>query len=310
LHISFPKNCTFRLRDYNRANIKVTGAGNIAGIAAICTGDNITISGCKNYGKITGATGNNGGIVASVIGVNVDKTAITSCVNYGDMSIASAAASATGGITGRATNPAGVDIKWCSNRGKITISANSTAGTGGIIGALAGNSSVRECFNLGDIETFTNTGGISGLINNKEAIYNCYNKGTITYATTTAVNNGGIAGNMTNIRTFDPGAPVEYCYNAGEAKRGQSGDRYAAIAASNNLVGLTDLKGVKQCFYETGKGYFGGIGGSITPGDVASQAEGKTAVEMMTGTPYSINWNTDVWQFTSGMYPTLKNNPE
>lgn len=292
----------------NHAHITAPGGSNVGGIASTCTGNNITLKSCKNYGKILGATGNNGGIAANLTSTDTENIYITSCHNYGDLNIASGGSSTTGGIIGRVNNPTRAEIKWCSNRGNITIPVNSTAGTGGIIGALVGNTVVRECYNLGSITTLTNTGGISGIMNNNAAIYNCYNKGNIKYGTSTAVNNSGIAGNMTNAKA----RPVEYCYNVGEATTNGTGSQnYGGIAASNGLTKHSDLTAVKECFYEVAKGYAGGIGGNLyPPTDVAGSAEGKTTSEMHTATPYTINWNTSIWQFIAGQYPTLKNNPE
>jgi len=299
----------------NRANLTAPGTSNTGGIVGVCTGNNIVIKLCKNYGKILGAAGSNGGIAANLTSTGSENIYITSCHNYGDLDIASAASSVTGGITGRVSATARVEIKWCSNRGTITIPVNSTTGTGGIIGALVGSSVVRECFNLGLINTFTNTGGIAGLLNpgtgvtSSAGIYNCYNKGTIIYATRTAVNNGGIAGNLTNYWT----APIEYCYNASATNMpAQSGDRYSGIASANAIPGssLSAFSGVKGCFYESNLGYVGGLGGSVAPADVVGAAEGKTTADMQTATPYTANWDTSIWQFTAGQYPQLKNNPE
>jgi len=303
------ENCT------NNANITAPGVGNVGGLIGTCTGNNITIKMCKNYGKILGAAGSNGGIVATLTSTESENIYITNCHNYADLPIASAASSTTGGIAGRVSTYANVEIKWCSNRGNITIPVNSTAGTGGIIGFLLGTSVVRECFNLGNINTLTNTGGIVGLLNpgagivSSAGVYNCYNKGTIIYATRTAVNNAGIAGNLTNYWT----APVEYCYNVGATNLpAQTGDRYSGIASANTIPNgvLTAFTGVKGCFYESNLGYVGGLGGSVAPGDVAGAAEGKTTAEMQTATPYTNSWDTSIWQFTAGQYPSLKNNPE
>ena len=299
----------------NNVNINAPGVSNVGGIAGACTGDNISVIMCKNYGKILGAAGNNGGIAASLTTTESENIYITSCHNYGDLDIASAGSSVTGGIVGRLSATAEVEIKWCSNRGSITIPVNSTSGTGGIVGLLIGNSVARECFNLGQINTLTNTGGIVGLLNpgagatSTAAIYNCYNKGTILYATRTAVNNGGIAGNLTNYWT----APIEYCYNAGATNLPPTtADRYSGIASANTIPGgvLTAFSGVKGCFYESDLGYVGGLGGNVPPADVAGAAESKTTAEMQTATPYTVNWDTSIWQFTAGQYPSLKNNPE
>ena len=302
------ENCT------NRANIAVTGdSHHVAGIAANCTGDNITVKGCKNYGKIFGANGNCGGIVAIVTSTADENIFITGCHNYGNMETVSAATSVTGGILGRSTANAKAEIKWCSNRANITLTggANSNNGTGGIVGNLMGNSVVRECFNLGKIDTRNNSGGIAGSVNGgpNTSIYNCYNRGEILFAVRTAVNDGGISGNATNYWTI----PVEYCYNAGTTHpTPNEDDRYGAIIGANNIPGgvLTAFTGVKECFYETGLGYVGGLSGNVAPGDVIGSAEGKDAAGMKTATPYTANWDTNIWQFTAGQYPTLKNNPE
>jgi hypothetical protein len=295
-------NCT------NRVNVTAPGGSNIGGIAGSCTGDNITLRASKNYGLILGASGSNGGIVGSLLSTDSEMIRITACHNYGDLAITSAATSATGGIAGRATHPTRAEILRCSNRGNITLSVNSTAGTGGIMGALVGNVTARECYNLGNISAFTNTGGISGLMNNNAAIYNSYSRGNIEFRTSTAVNNSAIAGNMTNAKA----RPVEFCYNAGAGSTPGSGNQnYGGIASSNTLSTHADLANVKECFYETGKGYAGGIGGNLyPPADVPGKAEGKTTAEMQSPSPYTINWDTNIWTFASGQYPTLKNNPE
>ncbi|MDR2057886.1 MAG: BACON domain-containing protein [Dysgonamonadaceae bacterium] len=300
----------------NRANITAPGIGNIGGLAGKCTGDNITIAGCKNYGKIIGTGGNNGGIAARLSSTANENIHITSCRNYGDLEIASTTTSVTGGVVGCTVNPAKAEIKWCSNHGNISLNGvNAPNGTGGIIGSLLGNSVVQECFNLGNINAFTNTGGIAGLMNpgagatNTSSINNCYNKGTILYTTRTAVNNGGIAGNLTNYWT----APVEYCYNAGAtAMPPTAADRYSGIASANNIPNgsLSAFSGVKGCFYESDLGYVGGLGGNVPPTDVTGAAEGKTTAEMKTATPYTADWSAFIWQFTVGQYPSLKNNPE
>ena len=299
------ENCT------NRAHI--TAPNFAGGLIGTCTGDNITIQGCKNYGEIFGEGGFNGGIVASIGALETENIYITSCHNYGNMEIASTANSVTGGILGRTVSPTAAEIKWCSNRGSIRLNGvNATNGTGGVVGSLLGNSVVEECYNLGSINTFTNTGGVVGFVNlaaNNSRIRNCYNKGTILYTTRTAVNNGGVSGNATNYWTV----PIEYCYNAGATHpTPEAADRYGAIVSANTIPGgvLTAFSGVKECFYETGLGYVGGLGGSVPPGDVAGATEGKTAEEMKTAIPYTVNWSSSIWQFTAGQYPSLKNNPE
>jgi hypothetical protein len=84
----------------NRANITAPGGSNVGGMAGTCAGNNITLKACKNYGKILGATGSNGGIVANLTSTDSENIYITDCHNYGNLDIASGGTSATGGIAG------------------------------------------------------------------------------------------------------------------------------------------------------------------------------------------------------------------
>ena len=302
---SLIENCT------NRADITCTGANNIGGIVGYCLGDNINVTGCKNYGKISGRNGSNGGIVGQAKTTATENIYMTSCHNYGD--VEGIAHGAVAGIVGRTEIPTRVVIKWCSNRGSLT-NTDSDSGTAGIAGTFFGTCEIQECFNLGTISGHRSTGGIAGQMNqgppgNNIRIINCYNRGTIIINRRDQPNNAGIAANQTNHYQI----PVEFCYNAGETNPNPvASDRYGAIASANNLgdAGISRMTAVKECFYQTGLGFLGGLGGNIQPGDIAGRTEGKTEVEMKTATPYTSNWNTNIWQFTAGQYPTLKNNPE
>ena len=292
----------------NYANIKVTGSdntGNIGGIAATCTGENINIEGCVNYGKITGNSGNNGGIVGNFIATT---SLITNCHNHGDIeNAATTLTSATGGIAG-VINSASAEINRCSNSGKISITVAANRGLGGITGTINGAGSiVSECFNLGTIEGMNNMGGISGVMSGTgtSKISNCYNKGAVLFGNRTAVNNAGIAGNLSG----NLASVIEYCYNIGTTVTPDEADRFGGVASANT-PSADNFTGVKECFYESDLGYAGGIGGGFVPIDVTDKAEGKSATELKSATPYTANWDTSIWQFTAGQYPTLKNNPE
>lgn len=294
-------NCT------NKANLSggITAASSIGGIVAVISDVEVIISNCKNQGSVTSMLGSTGGIAGKIerTGVTLSKCINTGTISSGTISVGGGA---TGGIAGILGSAASVNISMCSNKGVISQSFNSTKGTGGIVGQLHGTSTVTQCYNIAEIISFTNTGGIAGLCSSASAnVNNCYNTGNITY-TETAVNNGGITGNLTNALTLS----VSSCYNSGEAiARGTGAKRYGGIASANKGDATTFSSNITLCYYETSKGFSGGLGGNLTPVDIEGKAEGKNDTWFKSGTPIT-GWDTSIWQFTPGAYPSLTNNPE
>ena len=89
-----------------------------------------------------------------------------------------------GGIIG-VSNPK-VEITNCSNMGDVTNNKTGTSNTGGIIGLILDNddkaSTIKLCYNSGNINGQENVGGIAGRVygnKNLTTITKCYSKGKI-----------------------------------------------------------------------------------------------------------------------------------
>ena len=151
----------------NRVNIKATGNQ----IGGICGGEySGTITNCKNYGTIEGAT--------TVGGVSATWGTIINCQNYGIIK----GTSNIGGISGIYAV-----VENCQNYGEIGEETSINAG--GIIGQTT-DSLVNNCINYGEVRGKEAIGGIGGNLLNARMI-SCINFGEIN-ATNQRV--GGIAG--------------------------------------------------------------------------------------------------------------------
>ncbi len=189
--------------NYATVNCTATG-GYVGGLVGSLSGANTVMTNCVNYGAITSAGKQTGGLTGTTPSVNV-----TNCVNFGNVSCS---AGTVGGISGATTTAV---LTGCYNYGTISglgtiggIVGNVTTSTkisnsvnygtiestsynsGGIGGYMGEGSSIDGCANYGAVSSSqSNTGGIIG--QNKGTVSNCENYGTVTG--TTSVN--GIAGN-------------------------------------------------------------------------------------------------------------------
>ncbi len=121
--------------------------------------------------------------------------------------------------------------------------------TGGIVGYVNSPSVIRNCINLGNIDSSkANSGGILGSGVSSAVVYNCANFGTV--SGTTYV--GGIVGKTEN--------DVSLCYNVGAITA--SGGDFAAAAIAN--VSGTDSTFYQYCYFKTGtaSAAFNGSSGS------------------------------------------------
>ena len=165
----------------------ITGPGAVGGIAggSKATG---TVSGCNNYGKVTGVNDGfgSGGIVGWLL------KPISNCVNYGDVS----GTNRVGGVCGYTT----ATVTDCVNNGAVS----GTNTTGGIAGSTT--KAITNCYNYGAVNaTSWNIGGIVG--STDANISDCTNYGDIT---STADCVGGIAGSSK--------ATISGCTNYGTVK--------------------------------------------------------------------------------------------
>lgn len=231
------------------------------GIVARNTGTlQSTYKGCRNSGTITTQNGSMGGIIGSVP-LNA-CVVITDCHNTADLT----ATSTVGGIAGELRQ--GTTITLCSNSGNITATASSGSYKG-YVGGITGNfggaenwpSLMEKCYNTGRITGHEQyTAGIAGKATSS-TIRDCYNLGDVSSTkglesgSNKVWETGGICGNNTGT--------IERCWNAGNI--------YSNGYACGGISGLaqSDLNG---CFnlgkvtVETGNDHpdWGGIAGGIT----------------------------------------------
>ena len=274
------------------------GLNKTAGVVAEAKGAAVVIDGCENHGHIyaPGATGKAhgcGGVVAVADGPAYDdtKVVVKNCKNYGKCEFAGN----SGGVVGQVTKNA--DIFRCANYAEMS---NTSAGMrfGGVAGNVNGPSLISECFNLGSvIGVGGNQGGVVGVILETAHVENCYNKGTLT----APGNNKNNAGVVAHINTAT--GSVKNCYNAGVFVATDGKANGGAVAGSNAAANLAYISG---CYYETGLGFTKGAGGGT---DAAGVVEGLATDQIKTGSAFT-GWDTSIWKFTAGEYPTLVNNPE
>lgn len=296
----------------NMASVSVsmtaTGAGDSAGIVGQAIGGDITIEDCENRGDVTitaaaGVLANNcGGIVGSATGTTAEsRVAITDCRNYAKIMLQGN----SGGVLGSSNGY--IDVLRCANYGDViqsTKAATTVARLGGVAGSLGGDATVKESFNAGKVDGYRQTGSVVGFANGTCAIENCYNKGETLCQGTTG-NTGAIIGNL-NAATV----VIKHCYNIGVFTLTPSTDTngFGGIAGCAKTA---NHKGVSGCYYESGKGMIGGLGQGADKVaiDKPGQAEGKNASWFTSGIPVA-EWDTSVWTFTAGNYPSLTGNKQ
>ena len=194
-------------------------AGGIAGFVYPSAG--VTISGCKNYGTITGtfadSTGT-GGIIGST-GSSGSMT-ISGCANYGDVT----GERIVGGIVG---------YFYGADANSATALANAKY-------------KLYNCLNGGTVtatsKTQSDVGGILGIAYRVGGIHSCYNKGAVVIKNTcTKAYAGGICGRTQTV------GKIAYSYNA--TKPTYSGSN------SNYVQGIVGFPAAKNCvanYFATG----------------------------------------------------------
>lgn len=126
----------------NRASVASAGTGNIAyagGIVGVSEGGNV-ISGCKNYGSITGNKA-----IGGIIGEARVDDEIINCINEGAVS----GNLYIGGILGNTPDKDNtITVKNCINYGAITATDGNA---GGIAGHMAYSGTLVNCFTSGKV---------------------------------------------------------------------------------------------------------------------------------------------------------------
>ena len=140
--------------------------GGIVGRGSYVTGE-CKINNCYNKNQITSPSTPTGGI----IGTGNQYWKIQNCYNSGDITASNASISQVGGISGSSCG----EINKCYNTG--TISGSSNGYCGGIQGYMESSSTIKNCYNIGEIKSKGSTGGIIGRNAGSSIIKNCYSIG-------------------------------------------------------------------------------------------------------------------------------------
>lgn len=222
----------------------VSGAGNLGGVVGNAKSTS-SVEHCVNYGKITGSSWNNGGVVGFA------QNQVLNCVNHG-------AVSTTGDCLGGVVGTAHSKVISCINYGTV----NAPGRAGGVV--YNSKSVVDSCINYGTVTGGWDLGGIVGHVssNNTAKISNCVNNGKVTG--TTGI--GGIFGFSDTTSTVT----ITGCVNNGEVTAtwgggGIAGNTAAEISKCTNngkVSGTGELGGI------IGKAY-GKITNCVNNGTVA-----------------------------------------
>ena len=259
------------------------------GLAGCSLGE---IENCTFNGSITGY-----GEVGGIVGFNLGK--INKCSANGVFNIPSVLISgrrSLGGIVGTTSSiePNFSEINDCYVSGSLNDTSKAGA-VGGIVG-VSSRGIMNRCFNVAEIYTETDDEGYSGGIlasAHHTFVTDCYNSGSIIgIAKQTYV--GGIVGRVSKSTIYSGnnvtviGSEFKNCYSVGIVKN-------ASVFYENNLYGdVYEIDIFENCYYDY----------QVT--GARKQAGAKSTKEMFTaeGMP---GFNTSVWNFKEGYYPSLKN---
>lgn len=211
--------------------VTVSGADTLGGIVGNAENQASTVSGCVNYGNVTGTSWIVAGIAGS--GGNI----ITNCVNYGNVTSTN---DCVGGVCGSTKNTGA--ITDCYNYGTVTARGKA----GGIVGQA--NKPVSGCVNYGNVSGVWALGGVLGYVKagDSASVTDCVNYGKVTGSST---GNGGILGLSEN---GNGTVTVTDCVNYGDLEShwgagGIAGDTPGTVTGCVNygdLVAPGDLGGI------------------------------------------------------------------
>lgn len=258
---------------------------------------------CKSYSGLIGRLGENGvvknltiaadsqfelyGTCAAFVGTS--NGLIENCRNYADVLGYSCW---VGGIVGQMNK--GSITRNCYNAGHI-ISCYANAG--GIAGAVT-TSTVENCVNTGDVDildyvTNYNTqrqraGGIAGGTTSGGVYRNCVNFGTV-YAILNNV--GGVVAALEESGSYE--SHMQNCINVGNVYCGNK-------ATTGAVAGLSNSKHVSNVYYDVQN-----IGVKAAQNDNLDGVTPATTAFLTSGKAIE-GFDAELWDFTEGMYPTLK----
>lgn len=194
-----------------------------------------------------------------------------------------------GGLIGKA-NYSGITMIDCGNEGDIAISSTSSSSSSvaGVIGGWMNGSTLKGCYNRGEISTHTGrmAGLVGGNFTGTATIEDCYNKGGLTGSGANLTAVGGVFATWSHAT-----AVLVNCYNSGVIT--------ATATNLGALVGQVNVgaKGV-NCFYNNSG--INGFGSNVAAVGITNSL--PTSTQMNSG---RVGENT-VWIDVAGEGPKLK----
>ena len=250
--------------DINQANDWAYGSGGIIGhvksnskkdlMTADSTPNEVRVYGAANYGDITTALSNIGGIVGMTDdnANNVALLEIVGCTNNGDL--LATGGNNVGGITGQTPGTV-VNIINCVNNGYVRSINNECGGIYGRSYAGKGALTIDGCVNNGRVEATKWAGGIASGVQEVGTanVTNCVNNGIVVTtmndaggvaAIVSCINNGVVSGCTNNGIAAAVAAKQIVRDNWGGAKVENNVENGAAVSGADLLVKAQALYGV------------------------------------------------------------------
>lgn len=208
-----------------------------------------TFDSCTNYGTVTVGSGSQrvGGIVSEIFASRNDddsyNSSITGCYNYGKITGADACA---GGIIGVAQ---AIKIDGCLNAsttvdntdysGSVTTSGTGDASTGGIVGKAQRYTSITNCTNSGTIESQGQyIGGVAGCILSYSTLSGSTNSGSVSGGLDSSVTEAYVGGVVGSANGESGAVSVTGCDNTGSVTA--NGNYLAGVAGRLNYATATN----------------------------------------------------------------------
>ncbi|MCL2718229.1 MAG: hypothetical protein FWE14_05560 [Lachnospiraceae bacterium] len=273
------------IKNLKLQNVEMAGNNYVGGLAAFNTGiitncsvEELSLSGSYYVGGLVGQ--NSRGVISNclVSSLSINRGEFVGGMVGNNVSGAIANCSVSGGtLTGHSRIGGFVGASSSSSIIRLSNTDADVSGSsfvGGFAGVL--NSGVIEqCFATGNADGTINISGIGGFVGYalSAVMRNCYALGNVTGGNDTA----GFVG-------FNSGFTYENCYSASNHFRGFNASSFGTFI---------------NCYFDNEK-----IGG------VSNDAKGRTTADMkqITNTrPTYVGWDRNIWLFTPGEYPTLRN---
>lgn len=257
--------------------ISSTATGYRGGIVGLLRGGGYVLNSSYSGNMTSGAT------FAAIVGQHYGV--VRNCWSDATLTATLTTQTYTGGIIGVAlgtmANKDDPQVEVSNSYFYGTISSLS-GNCGGIAGQV-NKAKIDQCWNAGYIQSGGYTGGVIGSLISS-TLTNCYNAGTVYNVSKEFV--GGLVGSMT---AEVAGYEIKNCLNLGKV--------FNSVTYRNagcEIIGYNSTEYVPENMYfdsqMTGYGYNVG---------------NKTTKELTSGTALD-GFSTDIWTFTSGLYPRLK----